>query len=80
LPDGIFSDQKSKIWVNFGGSCSGRYWNILWPFGVSHGNYVYFIAIRYMFTRFGMLYQDKSGNPDAISSESKENKVLAEHL
>jgi hypothetical protein len=33
LPDGIFSNQKIQIWVNFGGSCSERCW------------YVYYIAI-----------------------------------
>jgi hypothetical protein len=29
LPDGIFSNQKSPIWVNFGRPCNGRCWNIL---------------------------------------------------
>jgi hypothetical protein len=24
LPDGMFSDQKIAIWVNFGGPCNGR--------------------------------------------------------
>jgi hypothetical protein len=24
LPDGIFSKQKTSIWVKFGGSCNGR--------------------------------------------------------
>jgi hypothetical protein len=24
LPDGIFSNQKIQIWVNFGGSCNGN--------------------------------------------------------
>jgi hypothetical protein len=31
-------------------------WYILWPFGMSYGYLVYF-------SRFGMLYQEKSGNP-----------------
>jgi hypothetical protein len=30
LPDGLLSNQKSKIWVKFGGSCAGRCWFILW--------------------------------------------------
>jgi hypothetical protein len=34
LPDGIFSNQKIQIWVNFGGSRNGRCWYILWPFGL----------------------------------------------
>jgi hypothetical protein len=62
------------IWVNFGGSYNGRFkhirwpfgkfwrvlqWkilHILWPFGIFFGYFVYF-------SRFGMLYHEKSGNP-----------------
>jgi hypothetical protein len=29
LPDGLFSNQKSLFWVNFGGSCNGKSWYIL---------------------------------------------------
>jgi hypothetical protein len=29
LPDGLFSNQKIPIWVNFGGSCNGKSWHIL---------------------------------------------------
>jgi hypothetical protein len=49
--------------------CNGRFWYILWPFGlftaiwhillplgIVHGHLVYF-------SRFGMKYQEKSGNP-----------------
>jgi hypothetical protein len=32
-------------------------WYILWPFGT-------FLVILVYFSRFGMLYQEKSGNPD----------------
>jgi hypothetical protein len=31
-------------------------WYMLWPFGIFYGYFVYFF-------RFGMLYQEKSGNP-----------------
>jgi hypothetical protein len=31
-------------------------WNMLWPFGI-------FPQFWYIFTRFGMLCQEKSGNP-----------------
>jgi hypothetical protein len=37
--------------------------NILWPFGIFCGNLVYFVVIWYIFTRFGILEQEKSGNP-----------------
>jgi hypothetical protein len=32
LPDGIFSNQKFPIWVNFGGPWNENVWYILWPF------------------------------------------------
>jgi hypothetical protein len=40
---------KIPIWINFGGSCKGWCWYILWPFW-------------YIFPRFGMLRQGKFGN------------------
>jgi hypothetical protein len=66
---GANSNQKSQFWVNFGGSCNGRcwyiddhfvhftvIWYILWPFGIFYVFLVYFF-------HFGMMYQEKSGNP-----------------
>jgi hypothetical protein len=67
LPDGLFSNQKSK----FGSILEGiemehigifyghleyimAIWYIIWPFG---GILVYY------FTRFGILYNEKYGNP-----------------
>jgi hypothetical protein len=35
--------------------------NILWPFGIC----MYLEVIWYIFPRFGILYQEKSGNPAA---------------
>jgi hypothetical protein len=62
---GVFK-PKIPIWVNFGGSCNGIFYdhlvyftairNILWPCGI-------FVVIGYIFPHFGMLYQEKSGNP-----------------
>jgi hypothetical protein len=37
----------------------------LLPIGKFLGHLVYFAGIWYIFSRFGMLYQEKSGNPDA---------------
>jgi hypothetical protein len=37
LPDGIFFKPKIPIWVIFGGSCNGRCWHILLPFGLFYG-------------------------------------------
>jgi hypothetical protein len=38
-------------------------WSVLRSLGIFCGHLVYFMAIWYLF-RFGMLYQEKSGNPD----------------
>jgi hypothetical protein len=74
LPDGIFSDQKSQR-VNFGGPCNGRCWYIyvigIWyilrPFDIFYGHLVYFVLTWYVFPRFGILNQQKSGNPDGYA-------------
>jgi hypothetical protein len=70
LPDGLFSNQKSKFWIVLKGIRQENVeiffaiWNILQTFG-------YFMTIWYSycsffgaFFRFGIMYQDKSGNPD----------------
>jgi hypothetical protein len=38
-------------------------WSILQPSGIFHWHLVYFVVIKYIFSRFGTLYQGKSGNP-----------------
>jgi hypothetical protein len=38
-------------------------WSILRPFGIVCGHLAYVMVIWYVFPRFGMLYQEKSGNP-----------------
>jgi hypothetical protein len=38
-------------------------WQILCPFGIFHGCLVYF-------SRFGMLFQEKSGNPDLACAQT----------
>jgi hypothetical protein len=47
LPDGIFSNLKIPFWVQFGGTCNGRYWYMLWPFGI-------FVAMWYILCLFGI--------------------------
>jgi hypothetical protein len=44
--------------------------SILLPFGVIYVHLVYFVVILVSFSRFGMLHQEKSGNPvpDSISN------------
>jgi hypothetical protein len=43
-------EPKIPIWVNFGGSCDGRCWYILWPFGLFDGHLAIFYGL------FGMFY------------------------
>jgi hypothetical protein len=61
----IFSDAekgcqifKAKIpfWVNFGGSCNGKCWYILWPVGLFYGHMDYFRAIWFILLPFGLFY------------------------
>jgi hypothetical protein len=70
LPDAIFSCQKShfrnildglgmEVLVYFIVIC-----NTLWQW------YNYSLVIWYTFSRFGMFYQEKSGNPDHVTKES----------
>jgi hypothetical protein len=39
-------------------------WSILRSFVIFYGHLVEFVVIWYIFPRFAILYQEKSGNPD----------------
>jgi hypothetical protein len=63
LPDGLIKNKKIPIWVNFRRALDlkmFRYfvaiWNILWRFGIFYDHLVHFPG-------FGIMYQEKSGNP-----------------
>jgi hypothetical protein len=55
---------KIPIWVNFGGTCNGR-WDILWSFGQFSSHLVYFMVFWYILWPFLMFYKEKSCNSDA---------------
>jgi hypothetical protein len=63
---------KIPIWVNFGRSCYKKSWQImtisfiLRPLEIFYGHLVHFVVIWYNFPRFGILDQEKSGNPGAV--------------
>jgi hypothetical protein len=38
-------------------------WSILLLFEIFYGHLVHFVVIWYIFPRFGILYQETSGNP-----------------
>jgi hypothetical protein len=85
LPDGIFSNQKSKLcnfwrvlqwkmlvyYMEIWSTYFTAIWYTFWTFGLFYSRLVYFRDIRYISwyfgifcPRFGMLYQEKSGNPE----------------
>jgi hypothetical protein len=45
---------KIQIRANFGGSCNGRCWYILWTFGLFYGHLVYFKDIWSILWTFGL--------------------------
>jgi hypothetical protein len=67
LPDGIFANQKSHFWYILEGAGIGLFyghfvdftaiWYLFWPFWFIFEAFV-------IFYHFGILYQEKSGNPD----------------
>jgi hypothetical protein len=50
-------------------------WNILWTFGIFYDNFLHFVFIWYIFSGFGMLYQEKSGNPGMPSIVAMEKPL-----
>jgi hypothetical protein len=38
-------------------------WSVLQPLGTLYGHLLYFVAVRYIFPRFGMLLQEKIWQP-----------------
>jgi hypothetical protein len=49
--------------------------SILLLLEIFYGHLVYFVVIWYIFARFGILYQEKSGNPGAAGKTSRVNLV-----
>jgi hypothetical protein len=45
-------------------------WNILQTFGIFFNHLVHFVFVWYVFSGFGMMYQEKSGNSGANASSS----------
>jgi hypothetical protein len=39
-------------------------WTIVWVFGILYDHSVHFMFICYIFSSFGVMHQEKSGNPD----------------
>jgi hypothetical protein len=72
LPDGLFSNPKipilGKVWRVLLWKILVYFmiiWSILLLLEIFYGHLVYFVVMWYIFPRFGILYQEKSGNPEA---------------
>jgi hypothetical protein len=52
----VFLEGFEGLWI-------GHFGYILLPFGVFSVYLVFFVVIGYIFSCFGMLYREKSGNP-----------------
>jgi preprotein translocase subunit SecY len=55
---------QGKIWAYF-----MTIGSILQPLEIFYGHLVYFVVIWYIFPFFGILYQEKFGNPDRGSEQ-----------
>jgi hypothetical protein len=64
-------------------SCNQRCWCILWPLEIFFSAIWYIllpfgnlVVVWYIFPRFGIFYQQKSGNPVSISGPDQPVKTL----
>jgi hypothetical protein len=68
LPDGIFSNKNPNLGTFWRVlqrkilECFINIWSISRPFDICYSYLFYFVVIWYIFPRFGILYQEKSGN------------------
>jgi hypothetical protein len=60
---------KISIWVNFSWPWNLNCWCMLWPFGILFYNLVYF-------SRFGILYHERYGNPQTVLKRQFINDVI----
>jgi hypothetical protein len=69
LPDGFFSNQKSQFWYILEGPRLENvdiiyvHLDFLRTFGIFFDHLVHFVVIWYIFSGFGIMYQEKSGIP-----------------
>jgi hypothetical protein len=77
LPDGLFSSKNTNLGTIFRAS-DWKMWIflwpfvicILWPFGIFYDHLAHFVFIWYIFSSFGIMHHEKSGNP-AVSIAQK---------
>jgi hypothetical protein len=52
----VYFQTQSPKWLNFGGPQIGKFWYILWTFGIVFGHLGYFMTIWYMLCSFGTFF------------------------
>jgi hypothetical protein len=78
LPDGFFSNQKSKFGEIFEGPNLENvviFYGHL-EYGIFYDHLVHYVLIWYIFSGFGIMYQEKSGN----HGKKTNNKVEKQRL
>jgi hypothetical protein len=50
-------------------------YNILWTFGLFYDHLVHFVYFWYIFSGFGFMYLEKSGNPGLVNEKRGMKKV-----
>jgi hypothetical protein len=56
-------------------------WNISWRFGIVYDHLVHFVFIWNIFSGFGIMHQEKSGNPDgSLEKPSMMNLALCPYM
>jgi hypothetical protein len=55
-------------------------WNILWIFGTFCDHSVHIVFIWYIFSCFGIMHQEKSGNPGAENEVKTDNARLLTYM
>jgi hypothetical protein len=53
----VYFQTKNPIWVNIGGSCNERCWQILRPICIFYSHQVFFMAIGCILLPFGIFLQ-----------------------
>jgi hypothetical protein len=52
----IYFKPKIPIWETFGGFSNGRYWYILWPFGLAYGHLVFLWLFGIFYGHMGTFF------------------------
>jgi hypothetical protein len=85
LPDGLFTNQKSQFGENFQGlrlknvDIFKAIWNVSPIYGIFYDQSVHFVFIWYIFSGFGTIHHEKSGNPVSHMCNERDASAAAEH-